>query len=129
MSEHIELILAQLAEAQVRTQQQVDSNARAIAALGEKFDTAITQTLHSINEENQLISELRVSQEESNVQMATVSRAIAENNEQIEVLISEGRADRLANTTEHQAFRELFQQLLSQLVTRINQIWDRLNAA
>ncbi|NEZ68406.1 hypothetical protein D0962_37790 [Leptolyngbyaceae cyanobacterium CCMR0082] len=60
----------------------------------------------------------------------------AELDRQLQILIDEGKADRAEaqrhsteNEREHQAFREQFQQLLSQLVSRINEIWEKLNAA
>jgi len=59
-----------------------------------------------------------------------------ETNAMLQSFIDDGKADRAEsqrqraqNEREHQAFREQFQQLLGQLVARINEIWQRLNAA
>lgn len=47
----------------------------------------------------------------------------------IQLLIDEGKADRAEAQRQRNAFTEAFQQLLSQLVGRINEIWERLNVA
>ena len=52
-----------------------------------------------------------------------------ETNRMLQSFIDEGKADRAENQRQRTAFTEAFQQLLSQLVGRINEIWDRLNAA
>lgn len=48
---------------------------------------------------------------------------------QLQILIDEGKSDRAESQRQRTAFTEAFQQLLSQLVSRLNQIWERINAA
>ena len=52
-----------------------------------------------------------------------------ETNRMLQSFIDEGKADRAESQRQRTAFTEAFQQLLSQLVSRLNQIWERINAA
>lgn len=104
-------------------------NARAIEALGEKVDQGFGNTLETLNQENQLISELRETQQENAVIIAQATGVVVENNRQIDVLIAESRE----NNRQHAEFRqriealtETLQSLLTQVLTRVNQIWDRM---
>lgn len=47
----------------------------------------------------------------------------------LQTLIDEGKADRAEAQRQRSAFTEAFQQLVGQLVSRINEIWERLDAA
>ncbi len=92
----------------------VASNARAIQALGEKLDQGFGNAFEAINQQNELMSELRQSQQ-ANVQM-------------VEVLIGESRE----NNRQHQDFRqrieaisETLRSLLGQVLARLNDIWER----
>lgn len=109
-----------------------ESNARSIAATNELLQTGFQNVLQAINEQNQLISELRLSQQATADQVAKNAEGITANNQQIQVLINESRE----NVRQHrdfvgqfEAITETLQQLMSQLLSRINDIWDRLQAS
>jgi hypothetical protein len=92
------------------------SNAKAIQALSN--EALESQRRIEANFENLFSVVQQVSQD--------IEAKQTETSRQIQALVDEARADRQVNTTEHQAFREQFQQLLSQIVAALNSIWQRL---
>ena len=88
----------------------------------------------------QSISELVEAQKKTDTQInglikvmmgfaAKVEADHEQTNQQVQALIDTANADRAEAQRQRNAFTEAFQQLLSQLVTRINQMWEKLNAA
>ena len=99
----------------------VASNARSIEALSTELRQGFTNTLQAINEQNQLLSELRERQEKTDEQVTL-------NNQQIDVLIKESQV----NSRQHQDFRDRFEalaeilrSLLGEVLSRLNAIWSR----
>lgn len=183
MSDRIEQLLIQLAESQAKTQKQVDSNAKAIEALTNRSNEGITNALHSINEQNKIISDSRADTailseqlvqtseqvQQTSASVATLRQEITEGFRQgreantallanvvqamdqrdaevreqqaiterkLQELISASEEDRIEAERQRTAFSEAFQQMLGQISARLNtiadrieQIWNRINAA
>lgn len=97
----------------------VEANATAIAAMREQQQQADDNLRESINDVVSLIGNLA----EQDDQRAEQFRLRHEEHEQrFNNLLADSRADRQRNDQEHQAFRETFQALLSE----IRAIWQRL---
>ncbi|WP_152532109.1 hypothetical protein [Leptolyngbya sp. Heron Island J] len=104
--------------AQTRTQQQLDSTNRAVAALGEQVTGMSSRLDQSFENFTGAINEGFAVQDER--QRTT--------QQQIEVLIGESQQ----NIRQHRDFMQRFdaitetlQSLLTQVLTRLNQLWDR----
>ncbi|NEP16873.1 MAG: hypothetical protein F6J97_08195 [Leptolyngbya sp. SIO4C1] len=136
--------------------QLVASNARAIAAMQPKIDAnaeAIAELRQATASTSQAVStlgaEIAAGFDRSRADLdattadvismiGSIGEEISETSRQVQVLIEEGRADRItaqrqreqaeadrqANDREHSAFREQFQVLLAE----ISRIWQRLSA-
>lgn len=116
------------------------SNSRAIAALsnqvtemGQRLEASLESFSVTVNEAlaaqdqrqietSRQIQSLVDNQQGTNQQIQILVDNQQETSRQIQVLVDEGRA----NAAEHEAFREQFQQLLGQIVTALNSIWQRL---
>ncbi|ESA37155.1 hypothetical protein N836_00310 [Leptolyngbya sp. Heron Island J] len=116
--DRIEVMLEQLVMAQTRTQQQLDSTNRAVAALGEQVTGMSSRLDQSFENFTGAINEGFAVQDER--QRTT--------QQQIEVLIGESQQ----NIRQHRDFMQRFdaitetlQSLLTQVLTRLNQLWDR----
>lgn len=92
--DRIEQSIAELVEAQKKTDSQINGLIKVLMSFGEKVEADHTQT-----------------------------------NQQVQALIDTANSDRAEAQRQRTAFTEAFQQLLQQLVTRLNQIWERINAA
>lgn len=112
--DRIEMLLEQ-------TVQLVSSNARSIQALG----TTLEENHAELEEtELQLRVDLNQVAQQTDQRFQSMLEAQAETSRQIQALIDAQQV----NSREHQAFREHFQSLLSQISSRLNDIWQRLKS-
>ena len=102
-----------------QTVQLVSSNARSIQAIG----TTVEENRAELEEtELQLRVDLNQAARQTDQRFQSMLEAQAETNRQMQALIDSQQV----NNREHQAFREHFQSLLSQISSRLNDIWQLL---
>lgn len=120
--DRIEAILAQVAESQQRTQQQVESNARAIEA----NSNAISQMREELQQADER-SRQRLEETTADVVDMISNLAIqqGETDQRFNTLLAEARADRQTNIRERREFRGFMRQMIED----IRRIWQRLNSA
>ena len=104
-----------------QTVQLVSSNARSIQAIGTTFEENHTDLEET---ELQLRVDLNQIARQTDERLQSVLETQAETSRQIQALIDAQQV----NNHEHQAFREHFQSLLSQISSRLNDIWQRLKS-
>ena len=104
-----------------QTVQLVSSNARSIQAIG----TTIEDNRAELEEtELQLRVDLNQTARQTDQRFQSMLEAQKETNRQMQALIDSQQV----NNREHQAFREHFQSLLSQISSRLNDIWQLLES-
>ena len=102
-----------------QTVQLVSSNARSIQAIG----TTVEENRADLEEtELQLKVDLNQITRRTDERFQSMLETQAETSRQLQALIDAQKV----NNHEHQAFREHFQSLLSQISSRLNDIWQRL---
>ncbi|MCG8362075.1 MAG: hypothetical protein MJA27_01930 [Pseudanabaenales cyanobacterium] len=102
-----------------QTVQLVSSNARSIQAIGTTFEEN-----HADLEETELQLRVDLNQiaRQTDQRFQSMLEAQEETSRQIQALVDSQQV----NNHEHQAFREHFQSLLSQISSRLNDIWQLL---
>jgi hypothetical protein len=97
----------------------VESNARAIAAMGERQEAADQQLREQLAATDELIKSSITDVVEM---IGELGQRQAETDQRFNTLLAEGRLDRQSNRREHREFREFTRQTLQEL----RQIWQRI---